>query len=526
MLGYRADQLLGVGLASLMHPGDTGGVNRWVETLLAADAGFTARTEARLRRADGGWIRTEIAGANRLGDRAIDAIVLNVRDIGSRKDLEEQLTLQSLRDSLTGLANRALFRDRVVHAIERGRRSAGTVALLLIDLDHFKLTNDAVGHGLGDELLVTVAERLGGYIRPSDTLARLGGDEFALLIEDRIDEFAAVALGERLIEAIRPAIRLGSRDYSMTASVGIAVIKAGVYGAADADELLRDADLAMYAAKAAGRDRCVLFDPSMHAEVLREAEQRADLELALAEEQFVVRYQPIVDLPTLELIGVEALVRWEHPTRGLLGPSEFIPLAESTGLIVPLGRWVLQQACAQAVAWQQGRPNGKALRMSVNLSARQFQYAELVEDVSKILVGTGIAPNSVVLEITESLLMLDTEATVATLKQLKALGVRLAIDDFGTGYSSLSYLRRFPVDIIKIDRSFVEGITTESEDATLTEAVVQIGRSLRLQTVAEGIETQAQSSRLLALGCDYGQGFLFARPVEAKEIEPMLVGGR
>jgi len=467
-----------------------------------------------------------MAGANRLGDRAVDAIVLNIRDVGTRKDLEEQLTLQALRDSLTGLANRALFRDRTTHAIERGRRSAGTVALLLIDLDHFKLTNDAVGHALGDELLVTVAERIKAYVRPSDTLARLGGDEFALLIEDRIDEFAAVALGERLIEAVRPPIRLGSRDISMTASVGIAVIKAGVYGATDADELLRDADLAMYAAKSAGRDRCLLFDPAMHIEVLREAEQRADLETALAQEQFVVQYQPIVDLPTLELIGVEALVRWAHPTRGLVGPSEFIPLAESTGLIVPLGRWVLQQACAQAVEWQRSRPNGKALRMSVNLSARQFQYAGLVDDVAKILTETGIAPNSVVLEITESLLMLDTEATVATLQELKALGVRLAIDDFGTGYSSLSYLRRFPVDIIKIDRSFVDGITTESEDAALTEAVVQLGRSLRLQTVAEGIETQEQSARLLALGCDYGQGFLFARPVEAKEIEPMLTGTR
>ena len=522
VLGYSGEQLTNVRLDELVHPTDAPAARNLFTTLRAAGTGQTAHMEMRLRRADGGWCRTEVTGVNRLGDRALNSVVLNIRDVSSHRDLEEQLARQSLRDSLTGLANRALFRDRVIHAVERGRRSAGVVAVLLIDLDDFKLTNDAIGHAAADEFLVAVADRLGAYIRPSDTLARLGGDEFALLVEDRIDEISAVALGERLLAAIRPPLRIGSRDIAMTASIGVAVIKAGVYGAQDAEELLRDADLALYAAKSTGCDRCVLFDPAMHVEVLQEAQQRADLEIALVEEQFIVQYQPIVDLPTLKLIGVEALVRWKHPSRGLIGPAEFIPLAEATGLIVPLGLWVLQQACAQAVRWQHSRP-ANPLRVSVNLSARQFQYTGLVDDVAKVLTGTGISPNDVVLEITESLLMLDAEATIATLHELKALGVRLAIDDFGTGYSSLSYLRRFPVDIIKIDRSFINGITTEAEDATLTEAVVSLGRSLRLQTVAEGIETQEQSARLTALGCDYGQGFLFARPVRAEDIEPMLV---
>jgi diguanylate cyclase (GGDEF)-like protein/PAS domain S-box-containing protein len=443
LLGYRGDQLLGTPLTQLVHPGDTPAVGRWLTGLLDGPAGGRPRVEARLRTAEGDWSRTEVSGANRFADRAVGAAVVNIRDVGSHRDLEEQLTRQALRDPLTGLANRALLRDRVEHAVDRGRRTAATVALLLIDLDDFKFANDAVGHALGDQLLVTIAERLGGYVRPSDTLARLGADEFALLVEDRIDEMTAMALGARLLEAVRPPVRLGQRDVSVTASIGVAVIKAGVSGAVDADELLRDAHLALYAAKTAGRDRCLLFDPAMHVDVLREVEQRADLERAVAEEQFVVQYQPIVDLPTLELIGVEALVRWQHPSRGMIGPAEFIPLAESTGLIVPLGLWVLKQACAQVVQWQANRPDTRRLRISVNLSARQFQCSGLVADVAGVLSGTGIAPAQVVLEITESLLMLDTEATVATLHELKSLGVRLAIDDFDR-VLSLSCLRRFP----------------------------------------------------------------------------------
>jgi diguanylate cyclase (GGDEF)-like protein/PAS domain S-box-containing protein len=522
LLGHQRGTLTGVDVVDLFHPGDQRSAEHWLRLLLTASAGHQAVLEARIRTSDRGWCQAEILGVNRLGEPDLDAVILNISDVGTRKDLEARLARQAFRDALTGLANRALLRDRVRHAVDRGRRSASTIALLLIDLDGFKLINDTVGHAKGDELLVIIAQRLTGYIRPSDTLARLGGDEFALLIEDRIDETTAVALGGRLLEAVRQPVTLDGRDVVVTASIGIAVTRAGVVGAKDAEELLRNADLAVYAAKAAGRDQAVLFDPKTHVEVLRETEHRADLESAFANDQFLVRYQPIVDLPTLRMVGVEALVRWRHPEKGIIGPSDFIPLAESTGLIVPLGRWVLHMACSQVMEWQRSLPGARTLRVSVNLSARQFQYPDLVDDVAAILKSTGIDPHQVVLEITESLLMLDTDATVATLHQLKDLGVRLAIDDFGTGYSSLSYLRRFPVDIIKIDRSFVDGLTTGTTDSALTEAVVQLGRSLRLQTIAEGIETVEQSARLTELGCDFGQGFLFAKPVQASDIEPML----
>jgi len=278
----------------------------------------------------------------------------------------------------------------------------------------------------------------------------------------------------------------------------------------------------MYAAKRKGRDQFAIFDPAMYVDVLHEAQQRADMEQALQDEQFVVHYQPIVDLPSRTLTGFEALVRWQHPREGMVGPTSFISLAEATGLIVPLGRWVLERACAQLAAWHREWPEQRNLRMSVNLSARQFQYTGLVDDVADILRRTGVDPVMVVLEITESMLMIDAEATIATLVALRELGVRLAIDDFGTGYSSLSYLKRFPVDILKIDRSFVGGVHTDADDATLAEAVVGLGRALRLQTVAEGIETADQWSALRELGCDFGQGYLFARPVDAAEIEELL----
>jgi len=316
-------------------------------------------------------------------------------------------------------------------------------------------------------------------------------------------------------------VRLGNREVTCTVSIGVATVKGGD-GDPDLDELLRNADLAMYAAKNAGRARWAVYDPGMYEDVLREAQQRADLEEALAEEQFVVHYQPIVDLSERQLTGFEALVRWEHPRDGLVAPGAFIPQAEATGLIVPLGRWVLRQACEQLARWHADWPAARRLRMSVNLSARQFQYDGLVTDVATALRDSGVDPSFLVLEITESMLMRDTDATLATLRTLKELGIRLAIDDFGTGYSSLSYLRQFPVDILKIDRSFVNGMAGEGGDSTLAEAVVQMGRALRLQTVAEGIETTDQWSALRGLGCDYGQGYLFARPVEPSAVEPYL----
>ncbi|WP_432824833.1 putative bifunctional diguanylate cyclase/phosphodiesterase [Dactylosporangium sp. CA-092794] len=526
VLGYDPSFVTRELLLDITHPDYLATAIKWWQSVAAGPPGYTAKAETRIRRADGTWIHAEAIAANRTGEEPLNAAVISIRDITGRKELEEELTRQAFADSLTGMPNRALFRDRLEHAIARNRRGGGRITLLLVDLDDFKLVNDSLGHTAGDLLIASTALRLHQQLRAADTLARLGGDEFAILVED-ITEVEAMDLAERLLAAIRRPLRLGNREVVCSASIGVATAKAGDgEDGPDPGELLRNADLAMYAAKGAGRDRFALFDPGMYAEIMREAEERAEVEHALARDEFVVHYQPIVDLPTSRLIGVEALVRWEHPVKGLLGPNTFIPLAEATGLIVPLGRWVLRQACEQLAVWRAEFPAAEGIRVNVNLSARQFQHEGLVEEVATILAETGVDPRQIVLEITESLLMQDTESTITTLGRLKALGVRLAIDDFGTGYSSLSYLKRFPVDILKIDRSFVDGITTQQGDATLAEAVVQLGRALQLQTVAEGIETAEQWSALQDLGCEFGQGYLFARPGAAEAISSILAGAR
>ncbi|MEV6931211.1 EAL domain-containing protein [Dactylosporangium sp. NPDC051485] len=525
-LGYDPAIMTSELLMDITHPDYLATSMEWWTAVVNGGRGYTARAETRVRRAEGAWIWVEVIATNRFDEEPLNAAVISIRDITTRKELEEELTRQAFADSLTGMPNRALFRDRLEHAIARNRRGGGRITLLLVDLDDFKLVNDSLGHTAGDQLIAATALRLHQQLRASDTLARLGGDEFAVLVED-ITEIEAMDLGDRLLAAIRRPLRLGNREVVCSASIGVATAKAGDGDdGPDPGELLRNADLAMYAAKGAGRDRFALFDPAMYAGVLREAEERAEVERALARDEFLVHYQPIVDLPTSRLIGVEALVRWEHPVRGLLGPNAFIPLAESTGLIVPLGRWVLRQACEQLARWRDEFPAAAGIRVNVNLSARQFQHEGLVEEVAGILAETGVDPRQIVLEITESLLMQDTDSTIETLGRLKALGVRLAIDDFGTGYSSLSYLKRFPVDILKIDRSFVDGITTERGDATLAEAVVQLGRALQLQTVAEGIETAEQWSTLQSLGCEFGQGYLFARPGAAEAISSILGDAR
>jgi diguanylate cyclase (GGDEF)-like protein/PAS domain S-box-containing protein len=521
VLGHDPAWLATARLAQLVHPDDLPQAREWFAALIASPQGQTARTEMRIRRADGGWAYADVLGANRCGDPDLDAAVLSVRDIGARRALEEELTRRAFADSLTGLANRALFRDRLAHAAARQQRGGGAVTLLLIDLDDFKMVNDTLGHSAGDELLVTIAGRLQAEVRPADTLARLGGDEFAVLVED-LDGDGAAALAERILAAMREPVALGSRDVVCGMSIGVASARAGEAGT---DDLLRDADLAMYAAKRGGRNRYAVFDPAMYEGVLREARHRAELEAALAGEQFFVQYQPIVDLPSAQLIGVEALVRWRHPVDGVLGPDTFIPLAEETGLIVPLGRWVLDEACAQLARWHRDLPSAAHLYMSVNVSARQFHNAGFADEVIAAVRAAGIPPESLILEITESLFLQETDAVVATLETVRASGVRVAIDDFGSGYSSLNYLQRFPVDILKIDRSFVSGCNDGGDDASLAEAVIQLGRALRLTTVAEGVENREQWSRLREMGCDLGQGFYFARPEDGRRIETLLAAG-
>jgi diguanylate cyclase (GGDEF)-like protein len=433
--------------------------------------------------------------------------------------LYEELRHQAFHDSLTGLANRALFQDRVAHAVvRRPGPDAGLIAVLFLDLDDFKTINESLGHAGGDQLLSAVAERLKACLRASDTPARIGGDEFAILLEDLRDESEATHVAQRVIDALRPPIRIGGTAAVIATSIGIAVTAPGEDGAT---ELLRNADFAMYQAKHRGKGRYEVFRPS-----LREAvSERAALESLMrgAEERNELRlhYQPVVDLADGSIVGLEALVRWQAPGRGLLMPADFIGLAEESGLIVNIGQWVLERACRDTQGWRQ-RFDLDGLSVGVNLSARQFQHPDLVAEIGAALGSSGLEPSRLILEITESVLMLTTTTTIGKLADLRRIGVRLAIDDFGTGYSSLGYLERFPVDMLKIDKTFIDGIGERGNRPVLARAIVQLGRALDLQVVAEGIEREGQAAVLRRLGCARGQGYLYARPLPAEELEPLL----
>jgi len=416
---------------------------------------------------------------------------------------------QALHDALTGLPNRVLFRDRLEHALARAGRGGGSVAVLFLDLDRFKTVNDSLGHAAGDELLCRVGERIGSCMRTADTAARLGGDEFAVLIEDLTSTREAVRVAERIIQALAEPLPVAGREVYVGASIGVAT---GTHGAED---LLRDADVAMYRAKSQGKGRYALFEEGMQAEVVDRLELEGDLQRAVDRGELEVFYQPIISLAGGAMAGHEALVRWRHPTRGLLGPGAFVPVAEETGLIMPIGRFVLREACRQAAVWQ--AETARPLTINVNLSGRQLEDPSLVEQVTGILRETGLPPSRLVLEITETVLMQDTEATIERLRALRALGLRLAIDDFGTGYSSLRYLNRFPLDVLKMAKPFVDGLGTRQEDPALARAIVDLGGNLGLQVVAEGIEGSGQLAQLQALGCPLGQGYWFARPMPAGE---------
>jgi diguanylate cyclase len=448
------------------------------------------------------------------------ATLVSVRQFLAQRDLintQRQLSHQSLHDALTGLPNRMLALDRAQQMLARARRQQAPIAALFIDLDGFKHVNDTFGHAAGDELLRIVAERLLTVIRDADTAARLGGDEFVILLDGSTLDASPELVAERLLDVLRLPYNLGEelgRALSVTASIGIAV---GIN--ATPDELLRDADLALYAAKAAGRNHYTLFESSMQSASADKLTLEMDLADALTDEQLFLLYQPTFDLRSESVIGVEALIRWHHPTRGIVSPEEFIPIAESSGLIIPIGRWVLQQACRQAAIWHD---RGHQIGMSVNVSAHQLDEDEFIEDVRDALKDTALDPATLTLEITETALMRDTTATAVRLELLKQLGVRIAIDDFGTGYSSLAYLRQFPADALKIDRSFIDGIATSEASAALIHTLVQLGKTLDIQTLAEGIEDQAQLETLQREHCDHGQGFLFSRPLDVDAVEQFL----
>jgi len=518
ILGYGPGSLEGQRLTALLHPDDVeGAVARYGGVAFGAEISSVASW--RIRHRDGSWRDVEVLTNNLLSDPTVEGIVLTMRDVSERKSLEDELKHQAFHDALSGLANRALFSDRLEHALARANRVKTSLAVLFLDLDDFKLVNDTLGHAAGDELLVAVAQRLPGSLRVGDTAARFGGDEFAILLEEVSSPEEAQQVAERIIDDLTAPLRLEDREVWVHASVGIAFSHEGAESPSD---LLQAADVAMYAAKSAGKNRHELYEPALQAAISVRLERTAQLQRAVDSRQFVVHYQPIVDLKVGEIIGVEALVRWLHPEKGLLPPDDFIPLAEETGLIVPMGRFVLEDACAQAAQWQRKHGSARHLKLSVNISVRHFQDEGLVEDVAAALRHSGFDPNYLVLEITESLLVHDVETVIARMLELKKLGVSFAIDDFGTGYSSLSYLKRFPIDILKVDKAFVDSIGDSSKDAALATAIVQLGKSLELDTVAEGIEQDRQVDGLLALGCRYGQGFLFAHPLSATDLDEML----
>jgi diguanylate cyclase (GGDEF)-like protein len=435
--------------------------------------------------------------------------------------LKEELHHQASHDPLTGLANRSLFTQVVASRLE-ARDQGGTVPIVLfVDLDDFKLVNDSLGHAAGDALLVAVGDRLHSVLRATDMAARLGGDEFAVLLRDTPDMKTSMRVANRLTAAMGPLFEIEGRDVNVRASVGVAAGRPGVDTAGD---LLRNADVAMYSAKARGKGRVVVFEPSMHDAVMARAQLSADLEHAISAREFVLQYQPIVEIATGRMVGVEALVRWEHPERGRIGPDDFIRVAEESDSILEIGRWVLSQACRQVRAWQR-LVGSQPFTVSVNISARQLVQPDFVEEVQEIIREAGVEPTQIVLEMTETSMLQDSAATREKLQDLRDAGIGVSIDDFGTGYSSLSYLQRFPVTTLKIARDFIDVDGLDADAWELVSAIVALGRALRLSVVAEGVEQWSQLGRLRTLGCEYAQGFYFARPLDAASIETMLAHG-
>ncbi|MBW8741601.1 MAG: EAL domain-containing protein [Acidobacteria bacterium] len=515
VLGYAVDELEGSRFDRVISEADRPLLEQLITS--AGGAGDAHTLECSVRHRDGTMLRFEIQHTDLLEDEHVRGIVLNSRDVSERKAFEEQLAHQAFHDPVTHLANRALFADRVEHALMRSTRGVPDIAVMFIDLDDFKTVNDSLGHAAGDEVLREVGRRLKIAVRPTDTVARFGGDEFAVLLDGVQGSEDAADAAARILRALELPVAIDGKNVFPRASIGICLVGEETT-TPEAAELLRNADVAMYMAKRDSKGSYRVFEPAMHERVVERLELRSDLQHALTREQLELHYQPVVRLDGREILGVEALLRWNHPRRGLVAPNQFIPVAEETGLIVPIGRWVLETACHEGVRLQHRFKRDTPLTISVNLSVRQLQSESLLSDVRSALELSGLPPSSLVLEITESLMLVDADYAMSQLYALKDFGIRLAMDDFGTGYSSLSYLSRFPVDILKMDRSFVGS----KDNGALTSAILALGASLSLDVVAEGIELPEQAASLQALGCELGQGFLFARPMTPSALTDFL----
>jgi diguanylate cyclase (GGDEF)-like protein len=474
----------------------------------------SVRGQARILHSNGSWRWMEVTYTNLLHDPSVRGFICNARDISDTRRYQDQLAYQASHDELTGLANRTLFTTRTERAVATSQ--SGTVAVVLVDLDDFKPINDRLGHAVGDALLVAVSARLRACMRPDDTVARLGGDEFAILLTDlRPGESGHVA--DRIMDALAASMSAGNHDLLIQASIGLADNDAS----ADADDLLRRADIAMYAAKELGKNRYVHYDADLDARAVEHAQLAAELSHALERDELHLLYQPVVDLPTGQLVGVEALVRWQHPRDGLVPPIRFIPVAERTGLIVPLGAWILRTACQQAADWHRRYGDKSPAKMSVNVSARQLLEPAFPQTVASILAETGLEPGRLTVEITETAVFGGGRALDAV-TAIHALGVNIALDDFGTGHSSLGLLRTCPVDVIKVDKSFVDGVTGTVEQEAIVTSIIEIAQALGLRAIAEGVETGAQADRLHMLGYRLAQGFHFAKPLHSTDIESLI----
>ena len=503
---------------SLVHADDRKRVAQMVKDALESGRGF--EYESKIQPTDG-----DVRSIHALGRMSLSPegkavrVTGTVQDITERKALEARIEHQAFHDSLTGLANRALFFDRVEHALSLGARNERSTAVLFLDLDDFKNVNDTMGHSVGDQLLQEVAVRIEDVLRSSDTFSRLGGDEFAILLEDLVEEEQGLLIAERILVALDDPLVVGGSEFRVGTSIGL-TFSSAVSDEGTAEEIIRRADTAMYAAKQEGKGTYKVFEPGMADAVLERVKIKADLVTAIEEDQFFLHYQPIVRVGSGHISGVEALVRWMHPERGLIPPLDFIPVAEETGVIAPLTEWVLREACTRAAEWT--RKEGSQIGVAVNISAARFRDPSLESELVAILRDTELDPQLLTLEITESVLVEDSDGVAARLNALKSLGVRIAIDDFGTGYSSLSYLRDFPIDVLKVDKAFIDSVALGPEDSALAKAVIKLGATLGMSVVAEGVEEEVQAAALAQLGCEHAQGFLFSRPVPAEQITLLL----